>query len=986
MNSLETKSNLTKSRTSVFEKLTSLDYFSKKHANLPSIKLSSQDTGHEVKIERNGLSAKSSTPTTSTAKKMAPTSTAKTATPPCFQKRMNLKLHMTPQESSRPKHRIEPSMNINNNGTSDLNCTYKLKENNSTVKSASKNMPILKLKESNDYNSKCSPKIAFNLNLALNMDGKENEKSKEKHIETISNLENYDDTNDKTASIQVAVRMRPFSPAEKLLNDDNEKNVRFRNNRVLVLHKNKNEVFQFDHCLDSSSSELFNYASQDVVFRKMGEPLLDYSLKGYNTCLFAYGQSGSGKTYTMMGTKDVPGIIPRFLNELFKRITSTLDIEFIVNISFLEIYNEKIHDLLSDEFTMEKKNLRVREHPQTGQYVEDLSVFTVDDYDIAMKLLETGLSRRSTASTKSNEKSSRSHSIFSIILVQNKKFENLDQSSNSSETSCISKINLVDLAGSERDASTNIDRAREGNSINKSLLTLGKVITQLAEQSNSGNKQTHIPFRDSVLTFLLKDCFGGNSRTSMIANISPSRTHIDETLSTLRYASTAQKVVNIVHINEDPKMKIINSLLRQISFLKKEVEKPENSDDSEKDSSLESICSSKCVDHEKKVCSKLKKLNQKFDNLLMNHMKLIEDFDQMRSNFSYVMNEVEVPELESEIVDQLRNLVKETEETKLFNDKIDYESIMESMEYIDDELINDKSKEHFQSKSKYDDSKSNINWKTETPTKQSKQAKKQAEQEERRRKMEKDEEEKRKQKEEAERKRKEEESERKQKEEEAERKRKEEEVKRERILKEKADIEKKEKEEAEAKRIRQEEEERKEKELKNLEKKVEDFEDAVDEIGDEPVYDKKKKESKKEKRKREEQERKQREEEEEKKRLEDEKNKIDDPIEPEEVLSNDDDNVWCKKKKETKKERRLREEQERKQKKEEDEKKQMDDKKVDDVDESINDYEDAQEKLEKTDDIDEKENNDPDEEAKEDKKSKGEKNKKGKKGKGKNRK
>lgn len=126
------------------------------------------------------------------------------------------------------------------------------------------------------------------------MDGKENEKSKEKHIETISNLENYDDTNDKTASIQVAVRMRPFSPAEKLLNDDNEKNVRFRNNRVLVLHKNKNEVFQFDHCLDSSSSELFNYASQDVVFRKMGEPLLDYSLKGYNTCLFAYGQSGSG--------------------------------------------------------------------------------------------------------------------------------------------------------------------------------------------------------------------------------------------------------------------------------------------------------------------------------------------------------------------------------------------------------------------------------------------------------------------------------------------------------------------------------------------------------------------------------------------------------------------------------------------------------------------------------------------------------------------
>ncbi|OTF69907.1 hypothetical protein BLA29_010957, partial [Euroglyphus maynei] len=183
------------------------------------------------------------------------------------------------------------------------------------------------------------------------------------------------------------------------------------------------------------------------------------------------------------------------------------------------------------------------------------------------------------------------------ILVQNRRFDRHDDDddgdhdSRTTETSCISKINLVDLAGSERVGNLNSDRFREGTMINKSLLTLGKVISQLADNSSSRQNSTHhshIPYRESVLTYLLQDSLGGNSRTSMIATISPAKIHLEETISTLRYASTAQKIVNIVHVNEDPKMKIINSLLKQISFLRKEVDRtssPNNSymDDSNQD-------------------------------------------------------------------------------------------------------------------------------------------------------------------------------------------------------------------------------------------------------------------------------------------------------------------------------------------------------------------------------------------------------------------
>nr|XP_046913826.1 kinesin-like protein KIF3A isoform X2 [Dermatophagoides farinae] len=447
--------------------------------------------------------------------------------------------------------------------------------------------------------------IAFNLNLAVNMDDDAIKSDSHniatnsiKKIETNNNnptmlsdsgiLDITPNKIDQPSSIKVAVRMRPLADNEKTGSQKDGKitDVLMKDKKVMI--PSKKDLFEFDYCFDSSNRDLFNYASQEIVFRKMGQPLLDYAHQGFNVCLFAYGQSGSGKTYTMLGTEENPGITPRFLNDLFKRITTTKkDIEYIVNVSFLEIYNEKINDLLSDEFEMLGKNLRVREHPQTGTYVEDLTVFTVESYENAMELLKNGLDRRSTATTNLNEKSSRSHSIFSIILVQNRRFDRHNDDDDSSddnprttETSCISKINLVDLAGSERVGNLNSDRFREGTMINKSLLTLGKVISQLADNSSSRQNSTHhahVPYRDSVLTYLLRDSLGGNSRTSMIATISPAKIHLEETISTLRYASIAQKIINIVHVNEDPKMKIINTLLKQISFLRKEVDRTRDS-------------------------------------------------------------------------------------------------------------------------------------------------------------------------------------------------------------------------------------------------------------------------------------------------------------------------------------------------------------------------------------------------------------------------
>ncbi|XP_025248395.1 kinesin-like protein KIF14 isoform X2 [Theropithecus gelada] len=235
--------------------------------------------------------------------------------------------------------------------------------------------------------------------------------------------------------------------------------------------------------------------------------------------------------------------------------------------SFFEVYNEKIHDLLvcKDENGQRKQPLRVREHPVYGPYVEALSMNVVSSYTDIQSWLELGNKQRATAATGMNDKSSRSHSVFTLVMTQTKtEFVEGEEH----DHRITSRINLIDLAGSERcsTAHTSGDRLKEGVSINKSLLTLGKVISALSEQANQ--KRVFIPYRESVLTWLLKESLGGNSKTAMIATISPAASNIEETLSTLRYANQARLIVNIAKVNEDMNAKLIRELKAEIAKLK----------------------------------------------------------------------------------------------------------------------------------------------------------------------------------------------------------------------------------------------------------------------------------------------------------------------------------------------------------------------------------------------------------------------------------
>ncbi|MEE6474472.1 hypothetical protein FKM82_010395 [Ascaphus truei] len=273
----------------------------------------------------------------------------------------------------------------------------------------------------------------------------------------------------------------------------------------------------------------------------------------------------------MMGNPGDSGLIPRICEGLFSRIAETTrwgDASFRTEVSYLEIYNERVRDLLRRK-SSKTFNLRVREHPKEGPYVEDLSKHLVQNYSDVEELMDAGNINRTTAATGMNDVSSRSHAIFTINFTQ-AKFD--------AEMPCetVSKIHLVDLAGSERaDASgaTGV-RLKEGGNINKSLVTLGNVISALADLSQDATnhlakkKQVFVPYRDSVLTWLLKDSLGGNSKTIMIATISPADINYGETLSTLRYANRAKNIINKPTINEDCNVKLIRELRAEIVRLK----------------------------------------------------------------------------------------------------------------------------------------------------------------------------------------------------------------------------------------------------------------------------------------------------------------------------------------------------------------------------------------------------------------------------------
>ncbi|SPN97362.1 probable kinesin [Cephalotrichum gorgonifer] len=379
-------------------------------------------------------------------------------------------------------------------------------------------------------------------------------------------------------NIKVVVRVRPFNGRE--LDRKAKCIIEMKGNQTILTpppdyektvkgaKDSGQKVFAFDKSYWSFSRDDGNYAGQSNLFDDLGQPLLENAFQGYNNCIFAYGQTGSGKSYSMMGYGKEVGIIPMICQDMFRRIEKLQEdksLGFTVEVSYLEIYNERVRDLLNPTT---KGNLKVREHPSTGPYVEDLAKLAVSSFAEIEHLMDEGNKARTVAATNMNETSSRSHAVFTLMLTQ-KKYD--------AETKMmmekVAKISLVDLAGSERATSTGATGARlkEGAEINRSLSTLGRVIAALADLSTGKKKKTgasQVPYRDSVLTWLLKDSLGGNSMTAMIAAISPADINYDETLSTLRYADSAKRIKNHAVVNEDANARMIRELKEELALLR----------------------------------------------------------------------------------------------------------------------------------------------------------------------------------------------------------------------------------------------------------------------------------------------------------------------------------------------------------------------------------------------------------------------------------
>ncbi|MBA0612860.1 hypothetical protein Godav_013409 [Gossypium davidsonii] len=296
--------------------------------------------------------------------------------------------------------------------------------------------------------------------------------------------------------------------------------------------------YTFDHVFDEncSNSDIYELLTKDIIHA---------AVDGFNGTAFAYGQTSSGKTFTMNGSSNDPGIIHRAVNDIFQKINMISDREFLIRVSYMEIYNEEINDL----FAVENQKLQIHENLERGIFVAGLREEIVNNAEQVMKLLESGEVNRHFGETNMNARSSRSHTIFRVVIESKGKDTGSFDDYSSSDAIRVSVLNLVDLAGSERIAKTGTGgvRLKEGKYINKSLMVLGNVINKL---SDSAKRRAHIPYRDSKLTRILQPALGGNAKTSIICTVAPEEIHIEETKGTLLFASRAKRVTNCAQVNE----------------------------------------------------------------------------------------------------------------------------------------------------------------------------------------------------------------------------------------------------------------------------------------------------------------------------------------------------------------------------------------------------------------------------------------------------
>uniref|UniRef100_A0A3P8WGA3 Kinesin-like protein n=1 Tax=Cynoglossus semilaevis TaxID=244447 RepID=A0A3P8WGA3_CYNSE len=379
-----------------------------------------------------------------------------------------------------------------------------------------------------------------------------------------SNKLDKPDKQEVSDNVKVVVRCRPLNQKEKMMSHKQAVTVDEIRGTITVNRletpQEPPKTFTFDTVFGQDSKQL-------DVYNLTARPIIDSVLEGYNGTIFAYGQTGTGKTFTMEGVRAVPelrGIIPNSFAHVFGHIAKAEgDTRFLVRVSYLEIYNEEVRDLLGKD---QLQRLEVKERPDVGVYIKDLSGYVVNNADDMDRIMTMGHKNRSVGATNMNEHSSRSHAIFTITI------ECSEKGMDGNQHVRMGKLHLVDLAGSERQGKTGAtgQRLKEATKINLSLSTLGNVISALVD-----GKSTHVPYRNSKLTRLLQDSLGGNSKTMMCANIGPADYNYDETISTLRYANRAKNIKNKARINEDPKDALLRQFQKEIEELKKKLEEGE---------------------------------------------------------------------------------------------------------------------------------------------------------------------------------------------------------------------------------------------------------------------------------------------------------------------------------------------------------------------------------------------------------------------------
>ncbi|XP_021429516.2 kinesin-like protein KIF3B [Oncorhynchus mykiss] len=361
-------------------------------------------------------------------------------------------------------------------------------------------------------------------------------------------------------AVKVVVRCRPFNRREETMENDNILEVNTKLGQITLRNPRASpeepmKSFTFDAVYDSESK-------QSDIYDDTVRPLVDSVLQGFNGTILAYGQTGTGKTFTMLGmpTDNERGIIPNSFNHIFTQISRSQNQQYLVRASYLEIYREEVRDLLCKD---NNKKLDLKENPDSGVYVKDLSSVVSKNVTEIEHVMNIGDQSRSVGFTNMNERSSRSHAIFMITV------ECSEKGADGEDHIRVGKLNMVDLAGSERQRKTgaNGERLKEATKINLSLSALGNVISALVD-----GKSTHIPYRDSKLTRLLQDSLGGNAKTVMVATLGPASKNYEESLTTLRYADRAKNIKNKPKINEDPKDALLREFQEEITRLKAQLE------------------------------------------------------------------------------------------------------------------------------------------------------------------------------------------------------------------------------------------------------------------------------------------------------------------------------------------------------------------------------------------------------------------------------